>query len=347
MRYKTLGRTGLFVSEMCLGTMTFGENVGPYGGAGWISEADARPIIRCAFDAGINLVDTANVYAQGRSEEIVGKAIGALGIARADVILATKAEHPVGCGPNDGGATRHHLIRQVHESLARLGTDYIDLYQLHGFDPATPLEETIRALEDLVRQGAVRYVGVSNWAAWQVTKALGIAERLNASPFCCYQGYYSFAARDLEREIVPMLASEGTGLMVFSPLAGGFLTGKYRDGVKGRRDVVPFPPVDADRGAKVLHAMDDIAKARGVPLAAIAVAWLLHQPAVTSVILGAKSLGQIEEQLTACGITLSPDELATLAQASALSLEYPGWALAGNDAARTTLLQTGQLPNQH
>jgi aryl-alcohol dehydrogenase-like predicted oxidoreductase len=347
MRYKTLGRTGLFVSEMCLGTMTFGENVGPYGGAGWISEADARPIIRCAFDAGINLVDTANVYAQGRSEEIVGKAIGALGIARADVILATKAEHPVGCGPNDGGATRHHLIRQVHESLARLGTDYIDLYQLHGFDPATPLEETIRALEDLVRQGAVRYVGVSNWAAWQVTKALGIAERLNASPFCCYQGYYSFAARDLEREIVPMLASEGTGLMVFSPLAGGFLTGKYRDGVKGRRDVVPFPPVDADRGAKVLHAMDDIAKAREAPLAAIAVAWLLHQPVVASVILAAKSLEQIDDQLTARHITLSLDELATLAQASAPSVEHPGWALTGNDAARTTLLRTGYLPTQH
>ena len=347
MRYKMLGRTGLFVSEMCLGTMTFGENRGPYGAAGWIGEADALSIIRRGFDAGINFVDTANVYAQGRSEEIVGRAIGTLGLARHDVVIATKAEHPVGNGPNNAGATRHHLIHQVQQSLVRLGTDYIDHYQLHGFDPETPLEETIRALEDLVRQGAIRYVGVSNWAAWQVMKALGIAERLNASPFCCYQGYYSLAARDLEREIVPMLASEGAGLMVFSPLAGGFLSGKYRDGTTGRRDVVPFPPVDVDRGAKVLSAMDSIAAAHGVTLAAIAVAWLLQQPVVTSVILGAKSLSQIDDQLAACDIRLSPDELATLAQASALPVEYPGWALAGNDAARTTLLRTGHFPTQH
>jgi aryl-alcohol dehydrogenase-like predicted oxidoreductase len=250
MRYKILGQTGLFVSEMCLGTMTFGENRGLYGGAGWIGEADALPIMCRDFDAGINFLDTANVYAQGRSEEVVGRAIDTLGLARHDVVIATKAKHPVGTGPNDAGTSRHHLICQVRESLVRLGTDYIDLYQLHGFDLATPLDETIRALEDMVRQGAIRYVGVSNWAAWQFTKALGAAERLNASPFHCCQGHYSLAARDLEREVAPMLASEGAGLMVFSPLAGGLLTGKYSQGAGERRDIVPFPPVDADRGAR-------------------------------------------------------------------------------------------------
>lgn len=260
------------------------------------------------------------------------------------MVIATKVEHAVGQGPNDAGATRHHIMDQVKASLTRLGTDYIDLYQLHGWDPVTPLEETVRALDDLVRQGHVRYVGVSNWAAWQIAKALGVAERLNATRFQSLQAYYSLAARDVEREIVPMLDAEGVGMLVWSPLAGGYLSGKYRDGSGGRRTAVPFPPVDEQKGEPVLAAMDGIAAAHGVPMAAIALAWLLHKRVVTSVILGAKRLDQLEDHLKAGEITLSGDDLKTLDAASALSPEYPGWMLQNSNAPRTALLETGRLP---
>ena len=233
MRYNHFGRTGLFVSQLCLGTMSFGTNLGKYAAAGGLEPEEAEPIFRRAFNAGVNFIDTANVYATGQSEEITGRALKALGVARDQVIVATKCEHAVGTGPEDAGASRHHIISQVKASLKRLGTDYIDLYQLHGWDPVTPLEETVRALEDLVRVGHVRYVDVSNWAAWQIEKALGVAERLNATPFRSVQAYYSLAARDVEREIVPMLHAEGLGLMARSPLAGGYLSGKYREVAAG------------------------------------------------------------------------------------------------------------------
>ncbi len=241
MRYNLLGNSGLFVSEMCLGTMVFGPSTGRYAGAGDVQQDEVDRIVRRAFDAGINFVDTANVYSGGHSEEMIGRSLKNLGIARHQVVIATKVEHATGSGPNDGGASRYHLIDQLKTSLKRLGTDHIDLYQLHGWDPATPLEETIRALDDLVRQGHVRYVGVSNWAAWQISKALGVAERVSAVPFQSVQAYYSLAARELEREIVPMLQAERLGLLVYSPLAGGYLSGKYRDGSKGRRSIIPFP----------------------------------------------------------------------------------------------------------
>lgn len=212
MRYNQLGRTGLFVSQMCLGTMNFGTNLGKYAAAGGLEPSEAEPIFRRAFDSGINFIDTANVYSNGQSEEITGQALKTLGIARRDVVIATKCEHAVGSRPNDAGATRHHIIDQVKASLTRLGTDYIDLYQLHGWDPVTPLEETIRALDDLVRQGHIRYVGVSNWAAWQIAKALGVSERLNATRFQSLQAYYSLAARDVERELVPLLEADRVGL---------------------------------------------------------------------------------------------------------------------------------------
>ena len=195
-----------------------------------------------------------------------------------------------------------------------------------------------------MRHGHVRYVGLSNWAAWQIAKALGVAERLNAVRFQSMQGYYSLAARDVEREIVPMLGAEGLALMVWSPLAGGYLTGKYRTGSAGRRVAIPFPPVDEARGASVLAAMDGIAAAHGVPMAAVAIAWLLHQRVVTSVILGPKSLGQFEEQLKAADVSLSEADLKVLDAASALAPEYPGWMLRQNDAARLTLVATGRLP---
>jgi aryl-alcohol dehydrogenase-like predicted oxidoreductase len=244
--------------------MTFGINPGRYAAAGGLLQADADAIVKRAFDAGINFIDTANVYGgMGGSEEITGQALKNLGIARKDVVICTKVEGKMGNGPNDSGASRYHIMDQVKGSLRRLGTDHIDLYMLHGFDPATPIEEMVRALDDLVRQGHVRYVGVSNWAAWQIAEALGISERLNAARFQSVQSYYSLVGRELEREIVPMLTAKRLGLMVWSPLAGGYLSGKYRDGPEGRRSTVAFPPIDEGRGSAILPVLERIAAAHG------------------------------------------------------------------------------------
>lgn len=345
MRYNMLGQTGLFVSQLCLGTMTFGVNPGPYAEAGGLLQADADAIVRRAIDAGINFIDTANVYGGGGgSETITGQALKNLGIARQDIVIATKVEGTMGPGPNDGGASRYHIMDQVKASLKRLGTDHIDVYQLHGLDPATPVEEMVRALDDLVRQGHVRYVGVSNWPAWQIVEALGIAERLNASRFQSVQSYYSLVGRDLEREIVPMVAARQLGLMVWGPLAGGYLSGKYRDGSEGRRKTVAFPPVDETRGEKILPVLDTIAAAHGVSMAAIAVAWLLHQKAVTSVLIGAKRLEQLDENLQAVTVNLSADELKSLDEVSALVPEYPGWMEHIHGVPRRQLWQSGMLP---
>ncbi|MFW2542284.1 aldo/keto reductase [Primorskyibacter sp. 2E107] len=344
MRYNTLGRTGLFVSEMCIGTMTFGQSGGPYAAASGVMQDDAEAILRRAFDAGINFIDTANVYAGGQSEEIVGRALSSLGIARKDVVLSTKFEHGTGAGPNDGGASRQHILHEVHSSLKRLGTDYIDLYQLHGFDSATPVEDTLRTLDDLVRQGLVRHIGVSNWAAWQLATALGTAERRGLERFQSYQGYYSLAGRDMEREIAPLLEAEGLGLMVFSPLAGGYLTGKYRGASEGRRATIPFPPVNEERGAPLLDVMDGIAARHDINLAAISLAWLLHQKVVTSVILGLKRIDQLEENLKAAEVALSEGDLAALDEVSALTPEYPGWMMASGEGPRRSLMETGTMP---
>ncbi|MFD1787303.1 aldo/keto reductase [Sphingomonas floccifaciens] len=328
MRYNPLGRTGLFVSELCLGTMTFGGE-GMFKAVGQVQQDEADALVRTAVEAGVNFIDTANVYSNGLSEEITGQAIRNLGLKREDVVLATKVLGPMSEGVNARGASRGHIMDQVKASLKRLGTDHIDLYQIHGWDPATPVEETVRALDDLVRQGHVRYVGVSNWAAWQIAKALGIAERLGASRFQSVQSYYTIVGRDLEREVVPMLESEGLGLMVWSPLAGGYLSGKYRGGQDkdGRRANFDFPPVDMVRGDAVLDAMDGIAKAKGVSIARIALAWLLHRPVVTSVIVGAKRVEQLEDNLAAIDVMLDTDDLATLDAASRLTPEYPGWMI--------------------
>ncbi len=334
MRYNPLGRTGLFVSELCLGTMTFGS-AGRFAAIAGLGQDEADALMKGAIDAGVNFIDTANVYSAGQSEEITGQAIRNLGLRREDVVLATKAFGTMGEGPLDSGATRGHLMDQVKASLKRLNTDHIDLYQIHGWDAATPIEETVRALDDLVRQGHVRYVGVSNWAAWQIAKALGIAERTNATRFQSVQSYYTLVGRDLERELVPMMQSEGLGLMVWSPLAGGYLSGKYRGGEgKGRREAFTFPPVDETRGNAVLDAMDPIAKAHGVSVAQIALAWLLHQPVVTSVIIGAKRPDQLTDNLAAVAVDLSEAELRALDEASRLAPEYPGWMLGAQGGYR-------------
>ena len=338
MRYNRLGRTGLFVSELCLGTMTFGGDDGMWGQIGTLGQADADAMLKAAIDAGVNFVDTADVYHSGQSEEITGTAIRNLGLSRDEIVVATKAFGPMGEGPNARGNSRYHLIDACHASLKRLGLDHIDLYQIHGFDPATPVEETLRALHTLVEHGHVRYVGLSNWAGWQVAKATGMAERLGLHRPVSLQSYYSLAGRDLEREIVPMLESEGVGLMVWSPLAGGYLTGKYSDGdAKGRRESFDFPPIEA-RGEAVVDAMRPIAEAHGRSMAQLALAWLLAQPAVTSCIVGATKMEQLTDNLGAVDLTLTDDELATLAEASALPREYPGWMLERQGEARRELL---------
>jgi aryl-alcohol dehydrogenase-like predicted oxidoreductase len=329
MRNHRLGRTGLFVSELCLGTMTFGGSDGIWGKIGNLGQAEADRLVGQAVDAGINFIDTADVYAGGVSEQLTGQALKNLKIPRENVVVATKVFGETGPGANGRGNSRGHIMDGVKASLKRLQLEHIDLYQIHGFDPATPVEETVRALDQLVRQGQVRYVGVSNWAAWQIVKALGVAERLGLARFESLQAYYTLAGRDLEREIVPMLRSEGVGLMVWSPLAGGLLSGKYKAGATNeagsRRQSFDFPPVNRERADAVIDAMRPLAEARGVSVAQIALAWLLHQPQVTSVIVGAKRPEQLADNIAATKVALTAGELTTLGAASALPSEYPGW----------------------
>ncbi|WP_404403251.1 aldo/keto reductase [Pelagibacterium halotolerans] len=337
MHYNSLGGTGLLVSEICLGTMTFG-GAGFWTAIGQLDQATADAIVNRALEAGVNFIDTADVYSEGLSEEITGKAMVNSGRPRSDFVLATKVYGATGKGPNDRGASRKHIMDGVKASLKRLGTDYIDLYQIHATDLKTPVEETVRALEDLVRQGYVRYVGCSNWAAWRIMKALGIADANGWSRFSSLQAYYTIAGRDLEREIAPLLREEKVGLMVWSPLAGGLLSGKFdRDG-KGpdgaRRASFDFPPVDKDRAFDCVDVMRDIADARGVSVARIALAWLLHQDVVTSVIVGAKTVEQLEDNLGATEIELTAEERDRLNTVSALPPEYPGWMIERQNADR-------------
>ncbi|WP_218511459.1 aldo/keto reductase [Variovorax sp. dw_308] len=331
MRNHPLGRTGLYVSELCLGTMTFGGTGGFWNKIGELQQSDAERLIGAALDGGINFIDTADVYSEGQSEQITGQALKNLKVPRESVVVATKVFGETGPGPNARGASRGHIMDGVKASLKRLQLDHIDLYQVHGFDPATPIEQTVRALDQLVRQGHVRYVGVSNWAAWQIVKALGIADRLGLSRFESLQAYYTVAGRYLEREIVPMLEGEGLGLMVWSPLAGGLLSGKYgrdQQGEEGsRRTSFDFPPVNRERAWDCVDAMRPIAQAHGVSVAQIALAWLLHQPQVTSVIVGAKRPDQLADNMAATKVVLSATELQQIGDAGRLPAEYPGWML--------------------
>ncbi len=331
MRLVPLGRTGLFVSELCLGTMTFGGSEGMWSKIGTLQQSDAERLVGQALDAGINFIDTADIYAGGVSEQITGQALRNLKVPREQVVVATKVFGETGPGANMRGASRSHILDGVKASLKRLQLDHIDLYQIHGFDPATPIEETVRALDQLVRHGHVRYVGVSNWAAWQVVKALGIAERLGLTRFESLQAYYTVAGRDLERELVPMLRSEGLGLLVWSPLAGGLLSGKYsrqqQAEAGSRRVEFDFPPVNKERAWDCVDVMREIADGHGVSVAQVALAWLLHQPAVTSVIVGAKRPEQLEDNIRATQLRLSPDELQKIDVVSALPPEYPDWML--------------------
>ena len=328
MRYRLLGRTGLYVSEICLGTMTYGGK-GRWEVVGRLGVAEAQAQIKAAFDAGVNFIDTANVYSEGDSETIVGEALGKLGLPREDLVIATKVRVRMGTQPNRVGLTRVHIMNEIHASLRRLALDHVDLYQIHGVDQVTPLEETLRALEDLVRSGKVRYIGLSNHAAWQIMKGLGISERHGWNRFESVQAYYSIAGRELEREIIPVAQDQGLGILVWSPLAGGLLSGKFKEGASGpegaRRTTFDFPPVDRQRAFRAVEAMRPIAATHNVSVARVALAWVLQQPGVTSVIVGAKSQEQLADNLAAGELQLSEGDLAALNEVSKLPREYPGW----------------------
>ena len=338
MEYTTLGNTGLLVSKLCFGTMTFGDGRGLFKGLSAVDQAEADQLVRTSIDAGVNFFDTADNYTEGESEKILGQSLKNLDIARKDVVIATKVYSRVGPGRNDIGASRGHIMDGVEASLRRLQTDHIDLYQIHGNDSVTPLEETLRAFDTLVQQGKVRYIGCSNWQAWKIAKALGISEFRNRARFDTLQAYYSIAGRDLEREIVPLLESEKVGLLVWSPLAGGLLSGKYsrthQNPADSRRTNYDFPVVDKERAWKILEVMAPIAKAHGCSPARLSLAWLLAKPVVTSVIIGAKRLDQLQDNLAAVELTLTEDELRQLDEVSALPPEYPGWVLPFQGADR-------------
>ena len=334
MQYHQLGNTGVFVSKLCMGAMTFGGADGIFKTIGGLPQHDVNMLVDNSIDAGINFFDTANVYSAGESETMLGKALGS---KRKDIVVASKVFGRMAKGANDVGLSRLHIMHEAEASLERLNTDYIDLYQIHGFDPVTPLEETLSALTDLVRQGKVRYIGCSNLAAWQIMKALGISAMRHLEKFVTLQAYYSLAGRELEREIVPMLEDQKMGLLVWSPLAGGLLTDKFKRGAAvdqdARRAKFTFPPVNQEKAYDIVDVMGKVAARRSGTVAQVALAWLLHQPAVTSVIIGAKKESQLKDNLGAVDLKLHADDLKELGEVSRLSPEYPGWmfAMQGSD----------------
>jgi aryl-alcohol dehydrogenase-like predicted oxidoreductase len=329
MKYNLLGNTGLRVSELCLGTMTFGSK-GLFKIMGSLGQEAADELVKRSIEAGINFIDTANVYSEGDSEELTGQSIKNLGLNRNDLIIATKVRGKMGDKPNDSGLTRKHILHHAEASLKRLKTDYIDLYQIHSYDPLTPFEETLEALNDLVRQGKVRYIGASNLAAWQLMKALGISLQNHLAKFVSLQAYYTIAGRDLERELIPLLNDQKVGLMVWSPLAGGLLSGKYsrneQSKEEGRRASFDFPPVNKDRAFDIIDILQSMAQSKKVSVAQLAIAWLLHQPAVTTVIIGANKIQQLDDNLKSTEIKFTADELKQLDDCSKLPSEYPAWA---------------------
>lgn len=342
MKYRALGRTGLKVSELCLGTMTFGTN---FYGIAVVEQPSADTMVARALEAGINFFDTADVYSYGESETVLGQALKNNQVERDKVIVATKVRSAMteaataGTGDvNNVGLSRQHIMAGVEQSLKRLGTDYIDLYQVHGWDILTPVEETLHALEDLVRQGKVRYLGCSNWSARHLMKAIYLARANGWAEFVSLQAYYSLVGRDLEHELLPLCREEGLGILPWSPLSGGFLSGKYRrdnpNPEGARRSGFQFPPIDEVRGFDAVEALERIAKEKNASVAQVALAWLLAQPAVTSIIIGANKLSQLEDNLRAADLQLSGTQVEALSATTAPAPQYPQWMIERQNEGR-------------
>jgi aryl-alcohol dehydrogenase-like predicted oxidoreductase len=328
MRYHLLGHTGLYVSELCLGTMTFG-GTGIWQAIGQLGAKESEELIGIALDRGVNFIDTADVYSDGDSESLVGAALKSLARPREQVVVATKVRGRIGPGVNQVGLSRSRILAGIDASLRRLGLDHVDLYQIHGYDPVAPIEETVRALDEVVRSGKARYVGFSNLPAWVASKALTYATAHGLARFQSAQVYYSIAGRDIEREIAPMCQAEQVAILPWSPLAGGLLSGKFDPEKKGpadaRRAKFDFPPVNMERLPRVLSALRKVGEATGASVARVALAWQLTRPFVTSIIIGAKRPDQLHDNLAATELALSPEHVKLLDDASALPSEYPGW----------------------
>jgi len=336
VKYRRLGSSGLKVSELSMGTMSFGGK-GRFALVGETGVAEARRQVDQVIDAGVNLIDTADVYSEGESERIVGEVLSG---RRDSVLIATKARFAMGDGPNDEGSSRHHIIRAAEASLRRLQTDYIDLYQIHEWDGQTRLEETLGALDHLVSSGKVRYVGISNYSAWHLMKAIGIADKHGFAPIVSEQIHYSLQARDAEYELIPAAVDQGVGILVWSPLGGGLLSGKIRRGVEppeGSRVLSEWnePPVpDQDKLYDIVDVLVEVADAHGVSAAQVALAWVLSNAAVSTVIVGARTAEQLADNLAAADLELTADELDRLERVSRPTLLYPYWHQVASAGAR-------------
>lgn len=329
MKYNLLGNTGVYVSEICFGTMTFGgSNGGIWTNIGNVQQQEVNSLMKTVVEAGINFIDTANIYSFGESEVLLGQSIIDLGLNRNDLVIATKVRGRMSKGVNDVGLSRLNIFQSVDASLKRMQIDHIDLLYVHGTDLKTPIEETVRALNDIVLTGKVRYIAICNWPAWMVMKAQGIADKYGWNKFVGLQYYYSLASRDIEREIVPVAIDQNLAIMPWSPLAGGFLSGKYtRDGgaAGARRDAFDFPPINKEKTYDIIDVLTEISKQHGVSVAQVALAWVRLQKGITSTIIGAKNIDQLNDNLKSVDVVLSAEELKRIDEISALPREYPGW----------------------
>jgi aryl-alcohol dehydrogenase-like predicted oxidoreductase len=330
MKYNFLGNTGVLVSEICFGTMTFGgSEEGIWGNIGRVQQDEVNQMIKTVVDAGINFIDTANVYSYGKSEALLGQSIIDLGLNRNNLVIATKVRGRMSADVNDVGLSRFNIFQSVDASLKRLQLDHIDLLYVHGVDLFTPIEETVRALNDIILSGKVRYVAICNWPAWMVMKALGIAEKHGWNKFVGLQYYYSVGGRDIEREIVPLAQDQNLAIFPWSPLAGGFLSGKYTRNNQSvndaRREKFDFPPVNKEKAYDIIDVLGDISKAHNTSVAQISLAWVRLQKSITSTIIGAKNIDQLNDNLKSTTVELSAEELKRIDEVSALPKEYPGW----------------------
>ncbi len=338
MKYNFLGNTGVVVSELCFGTMTFGGEGGIWGNIGKVQQAEVNDLMKTAVDSGINFIDTANVYSYGQSEQLLGQSLKDTGINRNELVIATKVRGRMGEGKNYVGLSRYHIFQSIDESLQRLQMNHVDVLYVHGVDPKTPVEETVRALNDVVLTGKVRYVAVCNWPAWMVMKAIGIAEKHGWNKFIGLQYYYSLTCRDIEREVLPLAIDQNLAVMPWSPLAGGLLSGKYtRDNEKAgdsRRDIFDFPPVNRPKAYDIIDVISAVGKQYDISAAQVALAWVRLQKGITSTIIGAKNVGQLKDNVNSTNVVLSEDDLKKINEVSALPKEYPGWMVERQSADR-------------